>query len=173
MKINGKSAPNLHITQNWQAHGGTLPTYPILYYFNQTIIIITVDYMIDWLHNWLHDWLSHSFIHSFFYGGSSGVEICDMLRESKWILTNLLGENLCKNLCILVHSYSMYRTIFTRIYLDSRKISWARIFARIDSRILAEFLALELSKHHDCFVFVLLFCFSLVFSFLVQLVVIW
>ena len=37
----------------------------------------------------------------------------------------------------------MYRTIFTRIYLDSRKISWARIFVRIDSQILTEFLALD------------------------------
>ena len=30
-----------------------------------------------------------------------------MLRESYWILANLLGENLCKNLRILLHSYTM------------------------------------------------------------------
>ncbi len=35
---------------------------------------------------------------------SSGVEICDMLLESKWILANLLGEILCENLCIPAHS---------------------------------------------------------------------
>ncbi len=37
----------------------------------------------------------------------------------------------------------MYHTIFTRIYSDSHKISWVRIFARMDSQILAEFLALS------------------------------
>ncbi len=37
----------------------------------------------------------------------------------------------------------MYRTIFTRIYLDSRKISRARIFARMDSRQISS----SLKKH--------------------------
>ena len=36
-----------------------------------------------------------------FNGLITGVEIHDMLRESKWILANLLRENLCKNLVFL------------------------------------------------------------------------
>ena len=39
-----------------------------------------------------------------------------MLRESYWIPANLLGENLCENLWILLHLYTMYPTHITRIY---------------------------------------------------------
>ena len=65
-----------------------------------------------------------------------------MLQESLWILANLLGENLW----ILLNSYVMYPTHFTRIYLDSRK-TYGRISARMDSRILAKFLALCTTLH--------------------------
>lgn len=47
----------------------------------------------------------------------SGVEIRSRLQESYWILINL-----CKNLVILLHSYTVYSAHFTRIYLDSLKI---------------------------------------------------
>ena len=50
-----------------------------------------------------------------------------------------LRESLYSCTCI-----SMYCISFRRICLDSPKICWWRIFAGIDSRILAEFLALLL-----------------------------
>ena len=57
----------------------------------------------------------------------------------------MLWENLCENLWILVHSFQCITHIFTRIHLDSRNIFWARISARMDSWILAEFLALNMN----------------------------
>ena len=67
-----------------------------------------------------------------------------MLRESYWILAYILGRIFVRifGFFYIIHSrsYSSYKMI----YLDSRKIFQGRITAKMDSRILAKFLALAL-----------------------------
>ena len=46
-----------------------------------------------------------------------------MLRESYWILANILGENLCEHLWILLHLYTMYPTHFTSIWILAKSSS--------------------------------------------------
>jgi hypothetical protein len=52
------------------------------------------------------------------------------------------GEESVRESLDLLHSYTMYST-HNEVYLDSRKMFWGRIFTRMDSWILAEFLALR------------------------------
>ena len=62
-----------------------------------------------------------------------GVEICDMLRESKMDSRKSVGENLCEN---------NHQCIVQFLQESINSCKQLRIFARMDSQILAKFLAL-------------------------------
>ena len=67
----------------------------------------------------------------------AGIHCLSRVEISSWCENHIYShKSTGENLLISLHSYTMCPIHFTGIYLDSRKIFWGRISARMDSWIL-------------------------------------